>query len=142
MEIGIRRNVKNLKVMVFGTFDRLHEGHLDFFRKAKRQGEYLIVVIARNRTVREVKGRAPKYSEKERAKFVKNSGAADKVVMGHLKNKMKVIEKYNPDIICLGYDQTSFTESLGSFLRLKKFKVKIKRLKPFKPEIYKSSKIK
>jgi FAD synthetase len=137
MEKRMQGMIKNKKVMVFGTFDHLHAGHLDFFKQAKDHGGYLIVVIARDRTVREVKGRLPKYSEKERAKFVMNSGHADKVVLGQLGNKYGVIEKHEPDIICLGYDQNNFTDGLDNFKN-----TKIIRLKSYKPEIFKSSKLK
>jgi len=33
------------KVMCFGAFDGLHPGHLDFFRQAKRYGDFLIVSV-------------------------------------------------------------------------------------------------
>jgi FAD synthetase len=132
-----KKNMITEKVMVFGTFDHLHRGHLNFFKQAKHHGGYLIVVIARDRTVREVKGRLPKYSEKERAKFVMDSGHADEVILGQLGNKLKIIEKHQPDIICLGYDQKNFTDGLDKFR-----KIEIIRLKSYKPEIFKSSKLK
>ena len=56
-------------VMVFGTFDILHPGHINFFKQAKKYGN-LIAVIARDRTVKQVKGRLPKYSEKQRLKAI------------------------------------------------------------------------
>ena len=43
------------KVMVFGTFDGLHEGHLDFFRQAREYGDYLIVAVARDVNVKKIK---------------------------------------------------------------------------------------
>ena len=54
------------KVMVFGSFDILHQGHLYFLNEARRFGEELIVVIARDETILKVKGHKPKYNEKER----------------------------------------------------------------------------
>ena len=40
------------KVIVFGTFDILHQGHLDFFRQAKQYGDYLIVAVAHDENVK------------------------------------------------------------------------------------------
>ncbi|HEY4500387.1 MAG TPA: adenylyltransferase/cytidyltransferase family protein, partial [Candidatus Paceibacterota bacterium] len=45
------------RVMVFGTFDILHPGHLYFLRAAKKLGDYLIVSLARDVNVRKIKGR-------------------------------------------------------------------------------------
>lgn len=119
--------------MVFGTFDLLHKGHLNFFEQAKKQGDYLIVAVARDKTVKRVKGKPPKNSEKQRLKQIKPH--ADKAVLGYIKNKHKIIEKYQPDIICLGYDQKFFLEGL------KQFKIPIKKLKAYQPHKYKSSKL-
>ena len=122
------------KVMVFGTFDTLHKGHLNLFGQAGKHG-YLIAVVARDETVKKVKGRFPHYSEKERLKHVKIH--VDKAVLGYKTDKYAIIKRINPDIICLGYDQNSFTRDLR-----KHFKGKIIRLKAYKPHIYKSSKFK
>ena len=121
------------KVMVFGTFDVLHKGHLNFFSQARKYGDYLIAVIARDNTVKEVKGRFPRNNEKKRLAEVKKY--VDKAVLGYIKDKHKVISKFKPDIICLGYDQKEFISGL------KRFKIPIKRLKPYMVHKYKSSKL-
>ena len=58
------------KVMVFGAFDILHKGHLFYFSKAKEFGDYLIVVIARDETIRKVKSRDSYNSENKRLEEV------------------------------------------------------------------------
>jgi len=123
------------KILVFGSFDGLHKGHLNLFKQARKHGDKLIAVIARDSTIKKIKGRAPRYPEKTRLKKVAEH--VDKAVLGNKRNKYAVIKRINPDIICLGYDQNSFTRDLK-----KHFKKKIIRLKPYKPHIYKSSKIK
>ena len=125
------------KVMVFGTFDILHKGHLDFFKQAKRYGDYLIAVVARDKTVKKVKSKLPRDNEKKRLKEVKNH--VDKAVLGMIKNKYKVIEKFKPDIICLGYDQDPL--NLKQELKKRRLNPKIIRLKPYKPHIHKSSRL-
>ena len=127
--------------MVFGTFDIIHPGHLDFFRQAKKYGDYLIVVVGRDRTVKKVKGKPPEHNEKERLNQVKKIKLINKVVLGHLKNHYKIIQEYKPEVICLGYDQNSFVEGLSKALKIFKIKTKIVRLKPFRQDIYKSSKL-
>jgi FAD synthetase len=128
------------KVMVFGTFAILHPGHFYFFKQAKKYGDYLIVVIARDATVKKIKGFLPKLNEKERLQIVGALNLVDKAVLGDKIDWYKVILKYKPDVICLGYDQKTPNDFRG---RLKKMKIlaKIYRLKSYKPEKYKSSKI-
>lgn len=128
------------KVMVFGTFDIFHEGHRDFFNQAREYGDHLIVVVARDKNVLEAKDRLPENNELARQKKISESGLADKVVLGHLKDKYKVIKEYKPDVICLGYDQKAMMDELKE--KLAEFglsKTRIVRLDSFYPETYKSS---
>ncbi len=128
------------KILVFGTFDGIHEGHLDFFKQAKEYGNYLVVVVGRDETVRKIKGQYPKKSENERLEDVKKQALIDEVKLGNLNDPYKIIEEVWPDIICLGYDQKSFTEDLVLELKKRNLKTKIVRLKEHKPETYHSSK--
>jgi len=123
--------------MVFGTFDIIHPGHLYLFEEAKKLGDTLTVIVARDQTVLEVKGRAVQNDENARLKNIENLHIADKVILGNLADKYQVIKEEKPDIIALGYDQRAFVDSLNETLDSK---TKIIRLKPFKEDIYKSSK--
>ncbi len=130
------------KVMVFGTFDIFHPGHKNFLKQAKSFGDFLIVVIARDETVLKVKKRKSLNNEKERLFAIKNSGLADEVALGGLKNKYAIIEKYKPEVICLGYDQKFFIDELkDKLMEMGLDGIKIRRLKSYHPEIYKSSKL-
>ena len=128
-----------MKVLVFGSFDYIHPGHIDFFKQAKKFGTKLIVVVARDQTIKDVKNIEPKFSEQERLNQVKSQKEVDEAYLGNPDNKYDIIEKIKPDIICLGYDQTSFTQTLSDELVKRNISAKIIRLKPHKPEIYKSS---
>ena len=93
------------KVLVAGTFDIIHPGHVYYLNQAKKRGNFLIVVIARDKTVLKIKQRRPYHSETTRLKQVKKLNIADKVMLGNMGNRLKVIIQHQPDIICLGYDQ-------------------------------------
>ncbi len=120
------------KVMIFGTFDILHKGHLNFFKQAKKYGS-LIVVIARDKNVLKVKGKLPRNNEGVRLsnvkKYVRN------VVLGDEEDKLKVVKKLKPSLICVGYDQKYPINDL------KKIGIPVKVLKPYKVHKYKSSKL-
>ncbi|HPO06936.1 MAG TPA: FAD synthase [Candidatus Pacearchaeota archaeon] len=130
------------RVLVFGTFDGLHPGHINFFQQAKKLGDELIIVVARDATVQKVKGRPPRKNENARLSDARNAGIAGEVLLGNLGDPYAIIKQIKPDIIALGYDQTSFTANLESELKKAAISVKIVRLKPHKPEIFKSSLIK
>ena len=132
----------SIRVMTFGTFDYLHAGHEYYLTEAKKHGDEMITIIARDKTVKKVKGESPDNDENFRKKQLEESGLTNKVMLGNIGDKYGVIRKYRPDIICLGYDQYAFTQKLQKELIDNKMDVKIIRLDPYKPEIFKSSIIK
>ncbi|MBA3047508.1 adenylyltransferase/cytidyltransferase family protein [Patescibacteria group bacterium] len=143
------QKTNKMKVMAFGTFDILHKGHENFLKQAKKSVKpgfktrlnKLIVVIARDKTVLKVKGKLPRNDEQARLRAIIKTGLADKTILGNIQDKYKIIEKYKPDVICLGYDQQVFTESLEEKLQeYNLLATKIVRLNPHCPEKYKSSK--
>jgi FAD synthetase len=138
----MKKNDNLKKVMAFGTFDAFHAGHENYLRQAKELGDYLMVIIARDDTVKKIKGNRPLHAERQRLASVKASGIADKVILGYHGDKYKVIHKYRPDIIALGYDQFVFTQRLKKTLIDIKLDATVVRLTPYFPQIYKSSLIK
>lgn len=135
----MRKMKKIKKVLLFGTFDMLHPGHAALFKQARRHGNKLIVILARDRTVKRVKKHAPIHNERIRKKALERVGWVDEVILGSHSNMYGAIKKIKPDVICLGYDQTHFVDRLDTHLKSFKLSTRIVRLKPFKPHIYKSS---
>jgi len=120
--------------MVFGTFDGLHKGHLSYFKQARKYGDYLIAVVARNKKILEQKKHLPKYNESDRVQNIKKCDLVDKAILGN-KRIYDVIEKYKPNIVCFGYDQKADV----NFFKKEFSNIKIIRLKPYHPKKYKSS---
>lgn len=143
------------KVLVCGVFDLLHLGHLHFFKEAKRYGDHLTVLVARDSTVRKSKKRSPFFREKERMQLLSSLNVVDSVVLGDKKSLYKGLLKVKPDVLVLGYDQlqsagkllglsnaSSAKEIEKTFLQ-KGLKVKVVRLKRgWMPERFKSKKVK
>lgn len=126
------------KVIVFGTFDIVHPGHLHMLKEAKEYGDFLIAVVARDLVVCKIKGKEPKNNESIRLDYIQKLGIADKVRLGCLDDHYQAIAEEEPDIIALGYDQKAFVDNLSDAIH---DHVKIVRLSPYLPELYKSSKI-
>ena len=126
-------------VMAFGTFDYFHAGHEDYLRQAKALGATLIVVVARDETVKKVKGLKPHGSERKRLRDVAGCTFVNKAVLGNADDKYAVIKKYAPNILALGYDQFVFTYGLETYFIKEKLDTEIVRLKAFEPQTFKSS---
>lgn len=124
------------KVIVFGTFDLIHPGHIHMLKEAKEYGEFLIVVVARDNTVCDVKGRKPMFDEETRKRHVEDLKIANKVRLGCLGDHYQAISEEKPDIIALGYDQQVFVDNLTKVVEED---VQIVRLAPFLEKKYKSS---
>lgn len=123
-------------VMAFGTFDYLHPGHIFYLEQARKLGDKLIVVVAKDINVTRIKGKAPRQNENIRLARIKELDIVDKTLLGNEKDRLRVVEENQPDVIALGYDQQVDIKALE-----KRFKGEVIRLKPYKPEKYKSSKI-
>ena len=127
--------------MAFGSFDVLHEGHKYYLKEAKSYG-HLIVIVARDSNIEKFKDKKPINDENKRLKNIKDLDFVDEAVIGG-ENIFDVLEEHKPDIICLGYDQsTASEERIKEELSKRNLKAEIVRCKAFKPEIFKSSKIK
>ena len=131
------------KIMVFGAFDGLHPGHLNFLKQAKKYGDYLIVSVGTDKNVKAIKGKAALFSQDERLRLVSALSIIDKVVLGVETDFYEEIKNYSPDVICLGYDQWAGEEEVYKQLKsVGLVKTKVVRLKPFAKERAKSTVVK
>jgi len=130
-------------VMVFGAFDGLHPGHLNFFEQARSYGDKLIVSVGTDRNVEKIKGKKPLFSQVERLALVDNCKLVDKAVIGAEDNFFENIASYEPDVICLGYDQWAKEEDVKEGLKdVGLTSCKVVRLKPYEEKRAKSTIIK
>ena len=75
------QNNKKKIVLTFGTFDRLHPGHEHYLREAKKYGDHLVTIVARDSTVFRVKGKNPIHDEQIRLANLQLTGWSDEVVL-------------------------------------------------------------
>ncbi len=121
--------------MGFGTFDGLHPGHMFFLQQLCILGDEVLVVIATDKNVKKTKGKNPHYNEQERLEALNKSNYVDKALLGHPTDFYHLINKFQPDMIGLGYDQKADVEDLQKTFP----DIEIVRLEALKPEKYKSS---
>ncbi len=115
------------RVLVAGTFDIIHPGHIYLFKKAKEMGE-VIAVVARDSSVERFKGRPPIIPETQRLEVVSSIKYVDKAVLGYEGGDiLKIVEEIKPDIILLGPDQIFKEDEIKKDLEKRGLKIEIKR---------------
>ncbi|MCR4325454.1 MAG: adenylyltransferase/cytidyltransferase family protein [Patescibacteria group bacterium] len=132
------------RIMVFGTFDMIHEGHEDFFRQARALARepHLIVSVARDKNVERIKGVKPRLYEEERLAAVAAHPSVDEAVLGDEEGYLPHIIAARPDIVALGYDQRGiYVDLLPESLQSAGVTAKVVRLKAHKPDTFKTSKL-
>ena len=139
-------NKKGKVVLASGTFDLLHLGHVKFLEEAKKAGgpnAKLVVIVARDSTVKKRKGRAPIIPEDQRRALIEALKVVDEALLGYEDfNIERTIEKIKPDIIAVGHDQTGIEREVRKFIEEKGLKIEVVRIRKFgKEELNSSSKI-
>jgi FAD synthetase len=131
----------NKKVAIFGVFDGIHEGHLYFINEAKKEGNHLVAIVARDKVVEGLKGKFPKYSEVDRVNALLKIADIDLVLLGDPKIGMyNVLKEVKPDIVFLGYDQEALYKNLNQAIKNGNFpEVEIVRGNAYKEEFFHSS---
>ena len=93
-------------VMVNGTFDILHPGHVALLNTARSYGDYLIVAIDTDRRVKELKGDdRPINNQNDRRIMLSNLKAVDIVELFDSKEELiELMQRYKPDVYVKGSD--------------------------------------
>lgn len=89
--------------MATGTFDLLHPGHILYLERSKALGDELAVIVARDVNVKHKS--KPVVPEAQRLRMVQALRVVDLAVIGAEKDIFRTIERLQPDVITLGFDQ-------------------------------------
>jgi FAD synthetase len=115
------------RVMASGVFDILHPGHLRYLQEARDQGDELVVVVATDATVRRRK-HEPITPENMRLELISALKMVDQAFLGSDGDMFGVVERINPDIIALGYDQDFDEREIEKTLLKRGMKVRVVRM--------------
>ena len=93
-----------VRVMATGVFDLLHPGHVYFLTEARKLGDELVVVVARDKTARRLKHETyvPEHIRREMVEALK---PVDRAVLGSTTDIYETVVQERPNLIALGYDQ-------------------------------------
>ncbi len=124
-------------------FDILHPGHIKFLEESKRKGgrgARLVVVVARDRTVRQRKGRNPTIPERQRLEMVKALRVVDRAILGHPKlDLLGVLHEERPDLVAVGHDQDQIKTAVKNVIMKAKLPIRIVQIREFGPSRLNSS---
>lgn len=119
------------KVMVFGVFDIIHDGHRHFLTSAKSYGNKLVAVVATDSSVKSLKNALPYNPLKTRIENLDSEKLVDTIISGDSElSSWQVIEKEKPDIIALGYDQINLKNHLEKFITENKLEISLVTIPP------------
>lgn len=129
------------RVMVFGVFDLLHDGHRAFLQQAQEHGSELIVIVTRDSVVQRLKNKLPHEHQDLRMRNVRLVAGVTDVLLGdEILGTYTALKKYLPDIICLGYDQKALADDLKQRMARGALPlIPLIFLHAYKPEIFHTS---
>jgi len=122
---------KGRVVMATGVFDILHPGHLHYLQEAKALGDWLVVVVATDRTVMKRKNHTPITPQDMRLEMISALKPVDEAYIGSDTDPYEIVERTRPDVIPLGYDQTHDERKLRNDLKKRGMNAEIVRVGKF-----------
>ena len=107
------------KVITYGTYDLLHQGHINLLRRAKELGDYLIVGVTSDSFDRGRGKLNVRNNVLERVEAVKATGYADQIVIeDYVGQKIDDIQKYDVDIFAIGSDWEGKFDYLNEYCKV------------------------
>lgn len=96
--------MKMRKVLTYGTFDLFHIGHLNLLRRAKEQGDYLIVAVSSDKFNAQ-KGKKAYHSVEDRMAILQAIEFVDKVILEESwDQKINDVIHNEIDVFVMGHD--------------------------------------
>ena len=107
------------KVITYGTYDLLHQGHINLLRRAKALGDYLIVGVTNDTFDRDRGKLNVRNNVLERVEAVRATGLADQIVIeDYVGQKIDDIQRYGVDIFAIGSDWQGKFDYLNEFCKV------------------------
>ena len=115
-----------------GTFDLLHPGHVHYLREAATFGDELHVIVARRCNVTHKE--PPILPDHQRRDVVDAIDAVDEAHLGHESDIFVPIERIEPTVIVLGYDQHHEEDAVAAALDERGIDCRVERAGPREPQ--------
>ncbi len=92
------------RVLTYGTYDLMHYGHIRLLKRAKQQGDYLIVAVSTDE-FNAIKGKKAYHDYETRKKMLEAIRYVDLVIPENdWDQKIKDVKEFKVDVFCMGDD--------------------------------------
>jgi FAD synthetase len=134
-------------VLAAGVFDLLHYGHIRYLEEAKKTGgpdSRLVVIVARDETVRRQKESDPIIPEDQRRAVIEALRVVDEALLGFEDLDLdRVLQQVKPDIVVVGHDQMAIKNQVEKINKAREMQIRIIQISQFgEDDLNSSSKIK
>lgn len=107
------------KVITYGTFDLLHYGHINLLKRAKQEGDYLIVALSTDE-FNKLKGKRSYFNYEYRKKLLESIRYVDLVIPeNNWEQKCDDIKEFKIDTFIMGSDWTGKFDYLNEYCTIK-----------------------
>ena len=130
-------------VLAAGVFDLLHYGHIRYLEEAKKTGgpdSRLVVIVARDETVRRQKGSDPIIPEDQRRAVIEALRVVDEALLGFEDLDLdRVLQQVKPDIVVVGHDQVAIKNQVEKINKAREMQIRIIQISQFGEDALNSS---
>ena len=107
------------RVITYGTFDLLHYGHINLLKRAKEQGDYLIVALSEDNFNEKCKGKKCYFKYKEREQLLESIRYVDLVIPEtSWEQKKEDIKVYHIDVMVMGDDWKGKFDYMSEYCKI------------------------
>ena len=130
-------------VLAAGVFDLLHYGHIRYLEEAKKTGgpdSRLVVIVARDETVRRQKESDPILPEDQRRAVIEALKVVDEALLGFEDLDLdRVLQQVEPDIVVVGHDQVAIKNQVEKINKAREMQIRIIQISQFGEDALNSS---
>lgn len=130
-------------VLAAGVFDLLHYGHIRYLEEAKKTGgpdSRLVVIVARDETVRRQKESDPIIPEDQRRAVIEALKVVDEALLGFEDLDLdRVLQQVKPDIVVVGHDQMAIKNQVEKINKAREMQIRIIQISQFGEDALNSS---
>ena len=130
-------------VLAAGVFDLLHYGHIRYLEEAKKTGgpdSRLVVIVARDETVRRQKESDPIIPEDQRRAVIEALRVVDEALLGFEDLDLdRVLQQVKPDIVVVGHDQMAIKNQVEKINKAREMQIRIIQISQFGEDALNSS---
>ncbi|MHA1840045.1 MAG: adenylyltransferase/cytidyltransferase family protein [Candidatus Ranarchaeia archaeon] len=116
------------RILIAGTFEIIHPGHIALIQEAAELGD-VVVVVARDSTVERIRKRPAIIPEDQRLDVIRNIKGVDYAVLGNEgPERFRIIASIRPDVILLGPNQDVDINDLKNWIQSHKLDIEVRRM--------------